>query len=401
MKGENMLVYLDNSATTRPLDRVLDRIYTVSADLYGNPSSLHRMGVQAEQIMKDARKTVARPIGARPEEIFFTSGGTESDNTAIFGAAAARRRQGKRIITTQIEHPAVLECFQQLEQEGMDVVRLPAGPDGRVRIDDVRNALTGDTILVSVMHVNNETGAVQPIREIGELIRKQGLALFHCDAVQSYGKLPIDVKECHIDLLSASAHKIHGPKGIGLLYKRTGVHIPSRLLGGGQEHGFRSGTENVPAAAGFAEAAREAYDHLQEHLVKTEQMSRKLMEGICEHIPDVQINGPQASGNGDTSSWLPYIVNVSFEGTRGEVLLHMLEEEEIYVSTGSACSSHKKGNSHVLEAMGRKESETEGALRFSFSSENTPEQVDYTLEKLYQAVERHRKMMRIAQRMGR
>lgn len=395
-----MFVYLDNSATTRQSDRVTEVMLRTARDTFGNPSSLHRLGVQAEKVVKEARRTIASQIHADPEEVFFCSGGTEADNTAVFGAVKAGRRRGSRIITSAIEHPAVLESCREMERQGFELVCLPVDDRGIVDLQALKNELNDNTILVSVMHVNNETGAVQPVEEIGVMVRECENALFHCDAVQSFGKLPVDVRAAGIDLLSASGHKIHGPKGTGFLYVRRGVHIPPCQFGGGQEKGFRSGTENVPGIAGLAAAAEDMGKRLTENLEKAAGLSGRLIRSIRESIEDVRINSPVEESVPGERAWLPYIVNVSFKGCRGEVLLHMLEQEGIFVSTGSACSSHKKDTSHVLAAMGRS-AEAEGALRFSLSADNEPEEMDYVVEKLAEAVRQHRKMMGIARRMGR
>ena len=396
-----MYVYLDNSATTKQSEMVTKAVSDAAERYYGNPSSLYRPGMEAEKFIRACRSSAARLIGASPEEIYYTSGGTESDNTAVYGAVRARKRLGKRIITTEIEHPAVLECFQDLEQQGMDVVRVPVDGQGRIDLDYLQKALNKETILVSVMHVNNETETVQPVEEAGQMVRRMGNALFHCDAVQSYGKIPIDVKKAGIDLLSASGHKIHGPRGVGILYVSKKARIVPLIRGGGQENGMRSGTENVPGIAGFAEAAKQASERMDTNYNKVRSLSTRLIEGIRSAVPDVTFHGPVQSGETGTDRWLPYIVNISFADCRGEVLLHMLEQQGVYVSTGSACSSHHKGYSHVLKAMGVGSSEAEGTIRFSFSPENTEEEIDYALQQLKQAVAEHRKTMAIAHRMGR
>lgn len=396
-----MFVYLDNSATTKQSPEVTKAEIEAVENVFGNPSSLYRPGMEAEKLLRSCRGSVARLIGASPKEICFTSGGTESDNTAIYGAVRALKRQGKKVITTEIEHPAVLECCRDLEDQGMEVVKIPVGADGILDLEALQRAISEDTILVSVMHVNNETGAVQPVEEIGNLVKQQSRAVFHCDAVQSYGKLPIDVRKAKIDLLSASGHKIHGPRGTGILYINKKIRIFPLIRGGGQEKGLRSGTENVPGIAGLAKAAEQAYGNMEKNLTDVRSLSSRLTEGIRSSIPEVVVNGPEQEGDPGTEKWLPYIVNVSFKGCRGEVLLHMLEKEGIYVSTGSACSSRKKDYSHVLKAMNVEPSDAEGALRFSFSPYNTVEEVEYTLEKLQKAVGEHRKMMGIARRMGR
>ena len=388
--NQKMHVYLDNSATTKQSPEVVRTMVRIMEEQYGNPSSLHRMGVEAEKAVKSARKKIAAAAGARDEEIYFTSCGTESDNTAIFGVCRMLRRQGNHIITSHTEHAAVLESFKRMKQEGMEVTILESDAEGFVRMDRLEDALNDQTILVSVMHVNNESGAIQPVRKIGELIRKKApKALFHCDAVQSFGKLPVQVHENGIDLLSASAHKIHGPKGMGMLYVRKGIHLPPYLCGGGQESGMRSGTENVPGIAGFGVAAEAAFTNMEKNLSYVGSLKDHLLAGIRANIPDILVNSPE-------HDCLPHILNVSFLGTRGEVLLHMLEQSGIFVSTGSACSSHGKGGSHVLAAMGRSPQEIEGAVRFSLSPYNTLEEMDYVLEKLTEAVKDHRKMMSIA-----
>ena len=368
------MIYLDNSATTKPCKACLDAMNKALEQDFGNPSSLYRIGLDAEKIVKRSREIIASSIGADPSEIYFTSGGTESDDTAIFGAWEARKKQGKRVITTAVEHPAVLRCFEKLAREGADVKYVPVLHDGKLDMDAFREYLNDDTVLVSVMHVNNETGAVFPIEEIAKEISKYPNVLFHSDCVQSYGKLDIDVKKLGADMISISGHKVHASKGIGALYVRNGIHIPPFILGGGQESGFRSGTENVPGIAGFGAAAEKLCPvdpKIKEHLKKR----------ILEEIDNVRINSPE---DGVSS-----ILNVSFIGCRGEVLLHMLEQDGIYVSTGSACSSHTKG-SHVLKAQGLKDEEIEGALRFSFCSANTIEEIDTVVEKLkeYTAAQR-------------
>lgn len=396
-----MFVYLDNSATTRQSEEVTRAEMDAVEHVFGNPSSLYRPGMEAEKLVRSCRGSAARLIGASPEEIYFTSGGTESDNTAIYGAVRALKRKGNRVITSAIEHPAVLECCRDLEEQGMDVVRIPVKADGIIDMDALKSALNENTILVSVMHVNNETGAIQPVEQIGKMVKEKTRALFHCDAVQGYGKLPVDVRRAKIDLLSASGHKIHGPRGVGILYLNKNARIVPLIRGGGQENGLRSGTENVPGISGLAQAAESARENMKTNLAKVRALSGRLIEGIRAAVPDVIFNGPEHEGDPGTEKWLPYIVNASFAGCRGEVLLHMLEQEGIYVSTGSACSSRKKDYSHVLKAMNVRPEDAEGALRFSFSPYNTTEEIDYVLEKLQTAVAEHRKMMSIARRMGR
>lgn len=382
-----MFVYLDNSATTRPYDAVITETVKYMKTDYGNPSSLHRMGIAAEKAMKGARKSIAVTLGAREEEIYFTSGGTEADNLALFGAAQARKRRGDKIITSQIEHPAVLESCRKLEESGFSVEYIPVDENGIINMQALEEALDHKTILITVMQVNNETGSIQPIEEIGKLRKRVGdqlgtEILLHTDAVQSYGKLPIQVSA--IDLLSVSGHKIHGPKGVGALYIGKGLNIGPTQFGGGQERGLRSGTENVPAAAGFGVAAELCCRSIDQRIESMRTVKTYLAKGIREEIPDVFLNS--------TVDGSPSILNVSFLGVRGEVLLHTLEQSEIYVSTGSACSSKKKGQSHVLKAMGRSDQEIEGAIRFSFSEFNSVEEMDYVLSQLKNAVQKFRKL---------
>ena len=370
------MIYLDNAATTKPCKACLDAMNEALTEDFGNPSSLYNIGLDAEKIVKHAREVIARSIGADPSEIFFTSCGSESDNTAIFGAWNSRKKQGRRIITTSVEHPAVLRCFEKLQQEGADVKYIPVHSDGNLDMDAFRSFLSEDTILVSVMHVNNETGAIFPVEEISEELKKYPNILFHSDCVQSYGKIKIDVKKMGVDMISLSGHKVHAAKGIGALYIRSGLHIPPYIYGGGQESGFRSGTENVPGIAGFGAAVENM--RMLEPGVKN-----YLKKRLIEEIDELRINSPE---NGASS-----VLNVSFLGCRGEVLLHMLEQEGIYVSTGSACSSHKKG-SHVLTAQGLSADEIEGAVRFSFSCDNTAEEMEEVVLKLKQYVTMQRRL---------
>lgn len=391
-----MIVYLDNSATTKQSDEVTSEMLRIVKDCYGNPSSLHALGVASEKELKASRKKLSAVCGASDEEIYFTSGGTESDNTAIFQGVKSLKRQGNKVITTKIEHPAVLECCKSLENQGLELIYADVDKNGFVNPDDIKNLVDDKTVLVSIMQVNNETGAIQPISEIGNIVYKASekmshKVLFHCDAVQGFGKLQTNVKSDRIDLLSASAHKLHGPRGVGLLYVNRDVHIHPLICGGGQESGLRSGTENLPGIAGFA-AAIEADIRSESATAHVTKLRDMLMEGIRTEIPDIRINSPVDEPDG----CLPHILNISFVGARGEVLLHMLEQAGIYVSTGSACSSKKKGGSHVLTAMGLAPDEIEGALRFSFTHKNTQEEIEYTVDKLKKAVAEHRRVMSIA-----
>jgi len=386
-----MLVYLDNSATTKPYDEAVDVMAKVLKEDFGNPSSLHTLGIAAEKYVKTARKSFARSIGASEDEVFFTSCGTEADNTAIMGAATARKHNGKKIITTAVEHPAILEPCRKLEQMGYKVECIGVDSKCRLNMEQLEAAIDEDTILISVMGVNNETGTVMPIKEIIELKEKFNKAhkcdiLMHTDAVQAFGKVPMNVKGDlkGIDMISVSGHKIHGPKGIGGLYVRKGLTIPAFLIGGGQEGHMRSGTENTPGIAGFGKAMDIAFDDFDGRVEKMENAREHLLNAITAEIKDIIINSPEDGA--------PSVLNISFMGTRGEVLLHTLEQEGIFVSTGSACSSNKKGQSHVLTAMGLKPKEIEGAIRFSFSEFNTIEEMDYVADKVKMAVTRFRRL---------
>lgn len=381
-----MFVYLDNSATTKPYDSVVEIVTKTMKEDFGNPSSLYALGVDAEKILKRARSVVAESIGASTEEVFFTSGGTESDNTAVLGAWKSRKRQGNRILTTSVEHPAVMRACEYLQTQGAEVIYLPVHADGILDMDAFRAAFNKNTMLVSIMHVNNETGALMPLEDIKDEIEKTGFRpIFHTDAVQSYGKLETDVKHMGVDLLSLSGHKICGPKGVGALYRKKGLHLPPLIYGGGQEGGLRAGTENIPGIAGLAEAIGKQRKNQTQKKSQAEYIKAYFEELLKKNIPDIKINTPQKSS--------PFILNVSFLGCRGEVILHMLEQHEIYVSTGSACSSKNRG-SHVLEAMGLSTEEIQSAVRFSFSSENTVEQMDYVMEKLKEAVEAQRRLVK-------
>ena len=379
-----MEVYLDNSATTRVFLDVAELMKTLMCEEYGNPSSLHRKGVQAENHIKQAKAVFAKLLKVNEKEIFFTSGGTESDNLAIIGCAMANRRRGTHLITTQIEHPAVLQTMKYLEEQGFRVTYLPVDASGRIRLDDLKAAMTNETILVSIMHTNNEVGSVQPIAEAGALIKRMNPnTLFHVDAVQGFGKFRIYPKKMYIDLLSASGHKIHGPKGVGLLYVGERVKIKPIGYGGGQQAGLRSGTENVPGIAGMAKAAEALYSHLDEDTAQLYRCKRHFIEGVSR-IEGVRVNGlPDCKCIEQTA---PHVVSVSFAGVRSEVLLHTLEDAGVYVSAGSACSAHKPQPSATLKAMGVDNSLLMSTIRFSFSVFTTIEELDYTLQVLYDKI---------------
>lgn len=390
-----MEVYLDNSATTRVFQDVAELMKKMMCEDYGNPSSLHRKGVQAEGYLRYARETLASILKVNEKELFFTSGGTESDNLALIGCARANKRRGRHLITTQIEHPAILQTMKYLESEGFTVTYLPVDKTGRIRLEDLRCAMTNETILVSIMHTNNEIGSLQPIAEAGTLIKRMNPnTLFHVDAVQGFGKARIYPKRMQIDLLSVSGHKIHGPKGVGFLYVSEKVKIQPILFGGGQQMNLRSGTENIPGITGMARAAELLYEHLEEDVNQLYRCKRFFVEGL-QRIEGVKINGLLPDGScGEGTA--PHIVSASFAGVRSEVLLHALEEEGIYVSAGSACSAHKPQPSATLKAVGVEKPLLESTIRFSFSVFTTLEELDYTLKVLYDKISVLRKYTRRA-----
>lgn len=375
-----MEVYLDNSATTRCFDEVAELMSKIMCGDYGNPSSLHRKGVQAEQYIRYAKETIAKNLKVNKEEILFTSGGTESDNLAIRGCAYANCRAGRHLITTQIEHPAVLRTMQHMEEEGFRVTYLPVDETGCIRLEELQRAITGETILVSIMHTNNEIGSLQPIAEAGALIKRMNpRILFHVDAVQGYGKFRIFPKRMFIDLLSVSGHKIHGPKGTGFLYVDEKVKIKPILFGGGQQGGLRSGTEAVPLVAGMAKAVEILYRNFEEETERLYELKEAFVEGV-QKIEGVSVNGhPGRDG-------APHVVSVSFKDVRSEVLLHALEDKGIYVSAGSACSAHKPQPSATLQAIGADKEKLSSTIRFSFSVFTTREEIDYTLQTMYDII---------------
>ena len=388
-----MEVYFDNSATTKVFPEVAELMTKIMCEDYGNPSSLHVKGVQAEQYLRYAKETLAGILKVKENEILFTSGGTESDNLALIGCAMANRRRGNHLITTAIEHPAILQTMHYLENQGFRVTYLPVDDYGRIRLENLRRAMTPGTILVSIMHTNNEIGSLQPIAEAGALIKQiNPYTLFHVDAVQGFGKAKILPKKMNIDLLSVSGHKIHGPKGIGLLYVGEKVKIQPIVYGGGQQQNLRSGTENVPGIAGLAKAAEMLYEHLDEDVRQLYECKRHFIEGLNK-IPDVKVNGilPEDPFGEGTA---PHVVSVSFAGVRSEVLLHALEEKGIYVSAGSACSAHKPQPSATLKAIGVDKSLLESTIRFSFSIFTTMEEIDYALEVMYDKIPMLRKYSR-------
>ncbi len=379
-----MEVYLDNSATTKPYAEAVNVMCEVMNSNYANPSSLHRLGKFAEDSLNKSRETLAKSIGCNQNEFYFTSGGTESNNLAIIGYAMANKREGNRIITQPTEHAAVLEPFKYLESQGFEVCYVPVDSFGFPDVKALKNLMNEQTILLSFMYVNNENGAIFPIEKIASL--KRGKAALHVDAVQGYGKLNINVKKQNIDMLSLSSHKIHGPNGIGGLYVKNSLKINPIVYGGSQEKSLRSGTENIASASGFAKAAEIKISNLEDDAKKMESLKQHLKEKLCSKIENVVINSPENS--------VCSILNVSFPGVKSEVLLHVLESKGIYVSTGSACNSKKKKYSYVLKEMGLKDNIIDSAVRFSFSSFNTIEEIDYTAEVLIKEIPLLRKIMK-------
>ena len=383
-----MEVYLDNSATTRAYKEVGEIVAKVMCEDFGNPSSMHLKGIEAEHYLRDAKATFAKLMKVQEKEIFFTSGGTESDNLALIGAARANHRSGKHLITTNIEHPAILNTMQYLEEEGFRVTYLPVDENGLVRLDALKEALCKETILVSIMHTNNEVGSVQPLLEAAKIIKDYNpKILFHVDAVQGFGKYRIFPKKSGIDMLSLSGHKIHGPKGVGVLYISEKVKIKPVIFGGEQQKNIRSGTENVPGIAGIALAADMIYKNLEENTARMRKLKQKLIEGVTkfEHV--------KVHGLTDERS-ASHIISVGFAGIRSEVLLHTLEGKGIYVSSGSACASNHPAISGVLRAIGAAPEYLDSTLRFSLSEFTTEEEIDYTLEVLGECVPRLRKFTR-------
>lgn len=364
------MIYFDNSATTRCCDESVAIMTEALQNSFGNPSSLHNFGLLGENYIKDARAKIAKTLKCQDKEIYFTSGGTEGNNLLIKGVAKAMNRAGKHVITTAIEHASVSNVFASLEKDGFEVSYLSVDEKGVISLDELKSLVRPDTILVSLMMVNNEIGALEPIEEAGAIIKEINPAcLFHVDAIQSYGKFTINPKKMNIDMLSVSGHKIHGPKGSGFVYIRDKVRVIPQILGGGQENGMRSGTENVPAIAGLGEAARIAYENLETNRNHLYELRERLIEGLTS-IDEVSINGSL------DRNCAPHIVSVSVRGVRAEVLLHSLEDKEIYVSAGSACSSNKPATSKTLIAIGLDQKLLDSTVRISFCPENTFEEVD-------------------------
>ena len=379
-----MEIYADNAATTKQSKAVTEKMVQVADKYYGNPSSLHTVGQKAKEELDKARASIAKNLGCEPREIYFTSGGSEADNQAIISAALAGEKKGKKhIISTAFEHHAVLHTLKKLEKYGFEVQLLDVGNVGTVTAEQVEAAIRPDTCLVTVMYANNEIGSIMPIKQIGAVCRAKGV-LFHTDAVQAAGHLPINVKEQNIDMLSLSAHKFHGPKGTGVLYARTGVVLSNIIEGGAQERGKRAGTENLPAIAGMAVALDDACAHMSENAAKVTAMRDKLIEGLSKI--------PHSALNGDPVNRLPGNVSFCFEGVEGESLLLLLDQKGISASSGSACTSGSLDPSHVLPAIGRPHEVAHGSLRLSISEENTMEQMDYMLKEIPFVVDYLRKM---------
>ena len=384
-----MEVYLDNSATTKCYECVRDLVGKIMCDDYGNPSSMHKKGVDAEKYVRESKETLAKLLKVQEKELVFTSGGKESDNLALIGCARANRRAGNHLITSSIEHPAILNTMRYLEQEeGFRVTYLPVDRDGRIKLQALKEALCRDTILVSIMYVNNEVGSVQPIEEAVQIVKNYNRnILFHVDAVQGFGKYRIFPKRIGVDLMSISGHKIHGPKGTGVLYVNEKVKIKPIVFGGEQQKNVRSGTENVPGIAGLGLAAKEIYKDFDAKIEKMRDLKNYFIEGLNQ-IPHIAIHGRI-----DESS-APHIVSVGFAGIRSEVLLHTLEDQGIYVSSGSACASNHPAISGVLRGIGAGQQYLDATIRFSFSEFTTKEEIDYTLKTLYNCVPMLRKYTR-------
>ncbi len=380
----DQIIYLDNAATTKTSPSVLEAMLPYFSENYGNASSIYSIGAKSKEAITKSRETIAATIGAQPNEIYFTAGGTESDNWAIKAAAEAYGAKGRHIITSKIEHHAVLHTCQYLEKQGFEVSYIDVDENGILKLDQLEKAIRPDTILISVMFANNEIGTIQPVREIGQLAKKHGI-LFHTDAVQAYGQLPINVDELNIDMMSSSGHKICGPKGIGFLYIRKGVKIRSFIHGGAQERKRRAGTENVPGIVGYAKAAEEAVSTMAERTGGEIRLRDYLIERILKEIPYTRLNG-------DRTNRLPNNTNFSFQFIEGESLLIMLDMEGICASSGSACTSGSLDPSHVLLAIGLPHEIAHGSLRLTLSAETTKEEIDYVVEKTKAIVERLRSM---------
>lgn len=377
-------IYLDNAATTKTAKEAVDAMLPFFTEYYGNASSIYKLGASSKKAIMETRAEIAKSLGADSQEIYFTAGGSESDNWALIATAEAYESKGRHIITSKIEHHAILHTCDYLKKRGFEITYVDVDADGVIKLEELKKAIRPDTILISVMAANNEIGTIQPIREIGAIARKHQI-LFHTDAVQAYGHVPIDVKECNIDMLSASGHKLHGPKGIGFLYIRQGVKIRSFIHGGAQERKRRAGTENVPAIAGFGAAVKKAFTDMEARIEHEAKLRNYLIERIKAEIPYCKLNGHPVDR-------LPNNVNFSFEFIEGESLLIMLDMKGICASSGSACTSGSLDPSHVLLAIGLPHEIAHGSLRLTLSEENTIEELDYVVENLKEIIGRLRAM---------
>lgn len=381
-----MEIYLDNSATTKPYKEVVDKMLQALTEDYANPSSLHRKGIEVEKNIKLIRQNIAKSIGAKDKEIYFTSGGTESNNTIIRGIANLNKKRKNHIISTVIEHPSVLNTLKDLELEGFEITYLKVDENGKIDLNELKESIKPSTCLITIMHVNNEIGSIQPIAEIGKYLKTLDEKVYlHVDAIQSYGKINFRPSKYNIDFMSVSGHKFHGPKGIGFMYIKENNRLKPLLTGGGQEIGIRSGTENVPGIYGLGEAVKIINQDLNAVIEKISKLKDMLKREIVNNIDDIKVNSPEDG--------VCHILNISFRGVKGEVLLHYLEQKGIYVSTGSACSSKKKG-SHVLNAIGLKPDEIEGAIRFSLSDTNSEDQIKEVVNILKESVNDLRMIIR-------
>ncbi|MCI8951012.1 MAG: cysteine desulfurase NifS [Lachnospiraceae bacterium] len=384
MSEEQKLIYLDNAATTKTYPEVVEAMLPYFSEYYGNPSSVYEFSGISKKAVAQARETIASSIGAKPQEIYFTAGGSEADNWALKATAEALKEKGCHIITSKIEHHAILHTCEYLEKQGFEVTYLNVDENGMVKLEELKQAIRPDTILISIMFANNEIGTIEPIKEIGQIAREHGI-LFHTDAVQAYGHVPIQVDEYQIDMMSASGHKINGPKGIGFLYIRTGVKIRSFVHGGAQERKRRAGTENVPGIVGFGKAAQLAMENMEERSQKEQTLRDYLMEKVLAAVPYTRVNGHRTSR-------LPNNCNFAFQFIEGESLLIMLDMAKICASSGSACTSGSLDPSHVLLAIGLPHEIAHGSLRITLSQENTKEEMDYVAGEIKRIVERLRSM---------
>jgi len=370
-----MEVYFDNSSTTKPFSEVIDEVALGMKEFYGNPSSLHNLGLKSERKLKECRAILSKAINAIENEIHFNSGGSEGNNFVLKGIL----KSGTHLITTPFEHASILNTVKKLEDNNVKVTFLNINEDGRIDLDHLKNSMTKETVLVSIMHVNNEIGVIQDLKAIGEIIKENSIRTkFHVDAVQSYGKIPIDVKKMNIDFLTVSAHKFHGPKGVGFMYIRKPNTLIPLIEGGSQEFGIRAGTQNIPGIMGMSLASKMVNDNIDNNYKKVLKIKKKIIDKL-NNIENIRINSLL------NEKFSPYILNVSFKGIRGEVLLHFLEETGIYVSTGSACSSKERekiGGSYVLKTLGLSQDEISGGIRFSFSDDNQEEEIDYVIDNL-------------------